>query len=534
VTPATQPPRLHASRTAALREIGRLAIMQRYPAHYIQRRVELLDLPDDYHYGVTVKQQFEVPFHGDSKESPQDVTLLVPLGQFSKDRMPDLEVLGPDGSILPLLTRHEHGDVGVSLFAARWQKFLLSRAPGHTRDEALLVWAYIASATKDIVTAPKSDALRVLYRLKGFIVEGITSPEYSRGMQRRLLRLKNEDAFWTSLRALAESRLLIAKLKGMPGSTYVVSVKYTERFLYRGYAGNNFWGVVRKGLAWLGLIGIPISRSVANLGQAASLWVVQSVPEGTEPLRYYWKSERHTPETRDGPVSVELTRAVESRHLESGEKSEKDDLLLDVQISPSTAIMATIGLAALLLVVATYVYQALPDLINNPEDPDRAVLVGLGSIFAAVPAGIAGALAYRGQTFVRRASRGPRFLLAGLSAQAAFFAAVVSLKNLGHLAEGVAYVLSVYSLIVIGVFAYIQFGPRWRKNETSRRKSATEQASPTKCRQRQVQYALMWVLFWAIAVIVFARCQAVLQETHFFTSEFPGNIWRAWWSWFCL
>ncbi len=515
-------------------ELGRLAIMQRYPLRYIERRVEHLDLTDDHHYGVTVTQQFVVPLHAEpKKQSNGRRNLLIPLGQFAKDRMPDLRVAESDGSTMPFLTLLERAHVGEALFASRWQNVFISRVTGDSVDEASEIWGIIQFAVGQIVTSDRPAAYLAVYRLKGYLVEMSSLTQPDPGLHCFILAILADNELWEALRALAESRLLVARMRGVPGRTYVVTISYTERFRYRGYAKTTASGLVRKSLAWLGLIGIPVARSVANLGQTAALWIVQSVPEGLEPLRCYWKKDGHVSRAED-PVSVNVSRAVAERHQEPGETPQQDVVLLDVQLSPSSAIVATIALAAMLLVVSTYVYQALPGLRLLHHDEDRTVLVGLGSIFAAVPAAIAGALAYRGQAFVQRASRGPRTLLAVLSGTAAFFAAVVSLKGLGALTEVVAFTLSIYSLFVIGIFAFIQLGPRWRKNERSRRKSATVLASPNECRQKQIRDALIWLGFWTLGVLVFARSQAVLQHRHFFTHQFPINVWRAWWSWFGL
>jgi hypothetical protein len=509
-------------------ELGRLAIMQRAPLRYIERRVELLDLSDDYHYGVTVTQQFVVPFHGKrGAASPVAHNLLIPLGQFSKDRIPDMRILGPDGSVLPLLSRALHGKILSTLLTTRWQDAFFGGVSEASRDAAIELWRAIQIAAAQVVTSARPGAHLTIYRLRRYLEEFSKDKEIAKDLRCFLLTILAEDQFWLGLNALAESRLMVAQFAGVPGQRYVVTISHTERFRYTGYAS----GTPRKLLAWLGLISIPIARSVANLGQAASLWVVQSVPEGLEPLRCFWKKDGKTVHPED-PVSVDVTRAVAGRYEKPGDTSEQDTLLLDVQISPASAIASTIALAAFLLIISTYVYQALPGLRYPSHGEDRTILVGLGSIFAAVPAAIAGALVYKGETFVRRASRGPRVLLAVLSAQAAFFAAVVSLKGLGSLAEAVAYILSIYSLIVIGLFSFIQLGPRWRKSTRSRRKSATALASPVECRKRQIRGALRWLAFWTFVVLVFARSQAVLQHQHFFTHAFPRNVWHAWWSWF--
>jgi hypothetical protein len=533
--------------------------MEQAPTRYVELRVESLELLHDYHYGVTLTQQFVAPHHADSSSAASELELLVPLGQFSKERMPDLRVEGPDGMLLPILGRTERSAVGATLFSAKWGRRFFEGIPSAAHTEAREAWDVILKVVAEAINASKREAEIKLYWLERLLrLWDLGRPEISPGPA----ALLGSEEVWIDLYALAETRLLVATLRGVPGRPYAVTATYTERFHYRGYARNSLSGVVRKGLAWLGLISLPIARSVANVGQAASLWIVQSMPEGVEALRYYWKRDKDDSGTPE-PVSTDVARAVAHHYHSPEDEREKDLLLLDVQIAPSTAIVATIGLAGLLLFISTYVYQAIPTLIDpqgdarliltqvggtafvdspnapgQPSEPTddtyRTLLVGLGSIFAAVPAAIAGALAYRGETFVRRVSRGPRFLLAGLSAQAGFLAVVVSLKSLGDLAEGSAYILSVYSVAIIGIFGFIQFGFRWRKNERSRMRSRTERLSPIDCRRSQVRAAITWLVLWTIVVVVFARCQVVLQEDHFFTDEFPDNVWRAWWSWFGL
>jgi hypothetical protein len=533
------------------RELGRLAILQKEPLRYVERRAESLDLVDDHHYGVAVTQQVLVPFHGDAQD-PAERELLIPLGQFSKDRLPNLRVQSPDGANLPLLSRNERATLGAQLFSAEWGRDFFQELPEGEQAAANTLWNAVLKLVGRAVAGSKRDAEIALETLEQTLGSWHQAPEVPESIRLAALALQSNEAAWVALNALTETRLLTARMRGVPGRTYQVTVTYTERFAYRGYATS--WSsrnLMRRGLAWLGLITIPIARNVANVGQAASLWIVQSMPEGVEALRYYWKRDRHR-KTPDDPVSVEVTRTVASSHPIPGREYQYG-LMLDAQIAPSTALVALVGLAALLLLVSTYVYQAIPTItgsdpaiahanfmgmhisaqVGKPStDKDRVLLVGLGSIFAAIPAAIAGALAYRGQTFTRRISRGPRALVALLSVLAAVFAVVVSLKGLGDLAEAVAYALSIYSLWLIGIAGYIQWGPRWRKHEKSRWKSTTSEASPIGCRRNQFWSAFGFLLFWTFVVVVFARCQAVLQERHFFTSEFPGNIWRAWWSFF--
>lgn len=533
------------------RELGRLAILQREPMRYVERRVEELDLKDDHHYGVTLTQQVEIPGHGDSG-SPEERELLVPLGQFSKDRLPDLRVEGPHGERLPLLTRVDRGVVGATLLTNQWAHTFFADIPRGDRESAKRDWKAIFSIVARAVVGTKREAEVALEALERTLRSWTRPGRKPAAIQLSALALLCNKRFWIEAIALSETRPIVARMRGVPGGRYTLTVRYTERFAYRNYAQRSPLGVGRRILAELGLVGMPIARAVANVGGAASLWIVQSVPEGVEALRYYWRSARRSTGSPD-PVSVEVSRAVASSHTGIGPKSQRDLLLLDIQIAPSGALIAAIGLAALLLLVSTYVYQAVPLVVEpgeagaqavlastshaplvtgGPDESDRALLVGLGSVFAALPAAVAGALAYRGRSIARRISRGPRTLLAILSGIAAFFAIVVSLKNLGSLTEGTAYVVSIYSLWVLGMFGFVQVGPRFRKNEHTKLAWVTRNMAPKTCRSLQIWIAFGWLVGWTAGVVVFARCQAALQHEHFFSSDFPVNIWHAWWSWF--
>jgi hypothetical protein len=527
-------------------EIGRLAIMQRSPLRYIERRHEHLDLTDDFHYGVTLVQQVEIPTHGErGKPSEQDV--LIPLGQFAKDRLPDLHAEGPDGSAVPLLSREDRGRLGATLLTNLWARSFFSAAPKEDRDTARAAYKTIFALIATVVTSSQAGAEKALELLEETLTAWTQSGRKPEAVQLAALALLCDERFWIEADALARSRLLVARMRAMPGRHYALTVRHTERFPYHRRGRRGLIERLRSVVGALGLTATEIRRDVANVGQTASLWVVQSVPEGVEALRYYWASQRHSNRPSD-PVSVQANRAVAAWHPRRRAPA-ADLLVLEVQMAPTNAIVAAIGLAVLLLLVSTYVYQAIPTLahessashqmlasIDTPiqhgiDQGDRTLLVGLGSLFAAVPAAIAGALAYRGQPFVMRLSRVPRGLLGILSVLAGFFAVVVSLKNLGSMTEATAYVLSIYSLWVAGIFIYIQWGPRWRKSERTRWEWRTRRASPRRCRRNQSWLAFVWLVAWTFGVVLFAHCQVALQDAHFFSHEFPLNIWRALRSW---
>src|SRR2546423_11919408 len=100
-------------------ELGRLAMIHKYPQLYIERRTETMAVNFPF-YRMTVLQQFTLPMN-DYPDDGVPRQVYVPLGDFSKHRLPDLTVTGPDGSLLPVLTRTERAQVLASLFSASWQ-----------------------------------------------------------------------------------------------------------------------------------------------------------------------------------------------------------------------------------------------------------------------------------------------------------------------------------------------------------------------------------------------------------------------------
>jgi hypothetical protein len=542
-------------------EVGRLAIMQSEPLRYIERRVEDVELIDDSRYAVTTRLQFTVPYHQQKAEEKHrsSKTLLVPLGWYAKDRMPDIRVRAEDDTDLPLLRRRDQGKVVATIFGIRWrQKFVSNLSETPDGPEAQTIWGIIHTSLEQIVTAQRLGAQIVIYRLRRFIWERSKDTTLSKGVKCFLLDILTANEFWRSLKKLGENRLLIARMRGKPDRTYVVTTTNTERFGYGPSLLTMLKRLVRRGrdrqdesirrqlsnivgktFAWLGVSRVSIVRDVANLGQAASFWIIFSSPEGVEPIRCFWRSRRNEVRYED-VISVGNGKVAAGQHHEQGKTVASDKLALDVQIDASQSIASAAGLAGLLYFVGLFVYKAMPQLVHeqltHKQHSDfTARLLGVGTILAAAPAAIAGALAYRGHPFVRRMSRGPRVILSLLSAQGALLAVVAGLHGPGELAEVLALILSVSGLSAVGLFFWIRCGPRWRKTERSRRELITQAASPNQCRQRQARYAFAWLLFWLLVVLVAVHTQDVFQREHIFRGHsFPADVWNTWWAWFGL
>jgi hypothetical protein len=259
-----------------------------------------------------------------------------------------------------------------------------------------------------------------------------------------------------------------------------------------------------------------------------------SLPESIEAVRFFWYGRRNSREEPlqdivDCELPVIGDHAI-ARRNPAVQGALDGRLVLDVQLKPSSGILTAIGLAMFIVFVSTYIYQRIPEL--TAQDSARNAVLAVAGLFSALPAALAGGIAYRGQALATRMSRGPRTLVAGLAALSALLAATVSLRNVGVLTQWLAYATSICAFFVVGVLLYIQVGPRWRQNEHSRRPRRTAAASPGECYQHQRRNAIVFLIVWPLLTLAFARCQFALQHTHFFAPGFPSNVWRAFWSWF--
>ncbi len=515
-------------------EVGRLAIIQKRTLRLIERRVEALDLTHDHHYAVTVTQQITLPRHLPTETMGTSLpVVLIPLGYYRKARLPDLKVYGPDGGVLPLLSRAERAKTIAVMFTSGWESTFLKDLDSAERSLALAIWDDVQTQIGQIVTALRDPARLLVHDLQEMLVDRQAAAQGP--LERSLRRILADVTFWAELEALAESTLLIAKFSGVIGGTYVFSIEYTERFSYEPEAftaQNRLAATLRhRMLAWLGWIALPIFRTVANVGQAASFWVVQTTPEGVEPLRAFWSDATDDPGSK--VVTVSADRIVASRYMDSTAQPTAHELTVEMQMAPSAAVGTATLLSVLIWFIGTYIYQSVPEITSHSDQ--QANLIALASLFAAVPAAVAGLLAYAGRPFARRVSRGPRLVLSALAAQGGFLAIVIGLKNVNETwVELSSLTLLTYAFAAAGVLGYIQFGPRWRKSERSRLPATTTDTLPEECRAKQVRWATAFGILWLLATLVVVRCEVVLQDDLIFTSDFPGNVWRAWWSWFGL
>lgn len=509
-------------------ELSRLVRIQQRSHDLIDRRVEHLGLLLDHHVSARVTQQVRVPAVLPSEVSGTELpTVLIPLGYFGKELRADLKVCGPDGLVLPVLSRAEQAKTIAVLFTSGWQSTFLDGVDGEHAAEALALWDRVQHEIRFVVIAPTDPARAKIDELRSALVAFQTTAGDQ--VKAAITRVLVDGSFWSELAALAETELLIARASRLSvGATYVFSVEFTEPAPYVG-------GVfrVRAGrsalLGWLGWIGVPILRWFANVGQAASFWVVQTTPDGVEPIRAYWADAAGG---RPHEVAVSADRIVASRHMVKTDDASARELIMEVQMKPSSEVTTATVLAIMLWFVATYVYREVPDITADPSQ--QASLAGTGSLFAAaVPAVLAGLLAYSRGRLARLVIRGPRVVLGGLAVLAGFLAIVLSLTSLSpSWVEALSVVVLTYACVATGVLGYVQFGPRWRQIGQSG--GLTTKTTPEQARARQLRCASAFAVLWLLGTVVVVRCEVVLRQTDIITSEFPGNLWHAWWSWFGL
>lgn len=518
-------------------EIGRLAIMIQYPRRYLGRRVEQVEhLGNDY-LRVAVTQHVTLPAH--NAVDRDEVQAYVSLGQISKTRHPDLVALGPRNERLAVPKRSDRGQLLSTIFTSKWSTIFFAGAASDSPvgRELKVTWSLIQRYIALVIIEPEPAAERRTLALRSELTTisrdgGVPVP-----VQQAVQRLIDSDEFWRELTSLARTTHLVAVMRGVPGESYEVVVRFSERLPFVQRGSYTLPGLI---LAKLGLSTTTVYRRVANRFNCESMYVIAETPPGLEPVRFFWQSaQTELPNPNDEVIECDRAVLASYSELPQGEASadyeaNNEEVLsnygsfLELQIEPSDAILAAIALSLFMLFVATYIFQRVPTLTAA-----NSSVLGIAGIFSALPAAIAGGIAYRGAPFARRISRGPRLALTLLTALSALLAATISLRGLDRpFVEWLAYATSIYAVVIVGLFGYVQWGPRWRHNERTRRPNATRALSPLSCRRKQDRDATIFLIIWIAVVVVFARLQFALQHTRFFAHDFPWNMWHAFMNWF--
>lgn len=514
------------------REIGRLAIIMESPGRYIERRIEDLHVLHDHYFRVHVRQQVTVPHHGGPGPT-QAHGVYLPIGWYSKSRLPSLIVRGDDGSELPLMPLQPRAQALAIITMNRWHATF--HAPTHlgraVTPDSRIVWDQAMKGVAQVATARPTESQEIYASLR------LALREFASGKfkmdpiaQYRAGRLAYNDDFWEEVASWIETTLLVARCRTLAGSTVVLSMEYAERFPVSSTSGPSLTAALQA----LGLVCTPIVRRSANAGKVQSLYVTPHLPEGVEAVRFYWKwqeglAHRWDP---DAIASEALTLsaraedfpvAADERPLEPA----YSDSMLEVQLGPSDTLGMSLLVTTFLWIVATFIFENANKLTAGPN---QAALVAIAGAFSGLPAVLTGAIAFRSAPFGRRISRAPRVLLAGLSAATALLAAVVAVRTSGT--EAVAFAVVVYAFLVMGYLGYLAWGMRFRHSDRGRLLHRTMAMAPVRCRQSQVRFAACFCVAWVVLTVVFARIQYHLRVAHVFTGQFPGNLAHAVTSWF--
>lgn len=482
-----------------IRETERLAVMLESPALFIERRVETLDFQSDGTISVSTAQQFLVPtHHSDDSKSAAATWLFVPLGYFRKIRIPDLTVRAPDGASIAVLSRSARGSLVLQLFSLRFREAFVEGADIESAAELERVWWVIETFVSVVSVEMEEVALTVIENLESYLLE-IRSGDLNVFTMDRILKLFQNDEFWSYLFALSSSTPLVASMQGEPGRSYVVALNYTED-PEQGPNERFFW--LDRVVVFFGFSYVEVSRRVINFGSALSLWVIARLPDEAESLRFYWESRSFANDAQTAVVNRD--RAVLGSYEAYGLTGDRSALHL--QLRPSATIVSSLMLAVLLAVVSTYIYEE-----SNASDvtSDPGLLI---TLLAAVPGVIAGRVAYGRHNFLRIISRGPRLFITMMSVLSVALTASLTFRGFDRVTSTIAFSTATMCAAVIVSFIYIQAGPRWRKNGHSRRPKKTGSLPPETCKDKQRRESRIAFFLWLAITIGFGYVEYRLRE----------------------
>ncbi len=159
-------------------DIELLREMLLQPQLQIYRRVEDLEIHNETAYRWTHTVQYDFSRDGSSEGSASERScVLVSLGLFEKERIPDLEVHDETGCLLPLLSGQERLN---ALFAAamsrslkEWDKIILDNVEAGISDDSknrcFVILARFINDTQDVLDSPENEAIRLLEDLYRYL-----------------------------------------------------------------------------------------------------------------------------------------------------------------------------------------------------------------------------------------------------------------------------------------------------------------------------------------------------------------------------
>ncbi len=248
-------------------ELNRLVRIYKDPQRYIERRTETMEINYPF-YRTHVRQQFTLPTNHEGQNDARAV--YVPLGNFSKSRLPDLTVLGPGSSLLPSLTRTERVEVITSLLSRLWRDEYFDSMNPAERETALPLWDFVEQTMSKVVESPLGRAAWHVHNLRKVfdhianlrakstdplgkeirkssaeahgdvpskarpevIAEEVNSEssQVALCLQSAAQRLLDSPDFWRQLLRVSRFTFLFAIMEATPGGVYVIQIKYSEQF----------------------------------------------------------------------------------------------------------------------------------------------------------------------------------------------------------------------------------------------------------------------------------------------------------------
>lgn len=266
----------------------------------------------------------------------------------------------------------------------------------------------------------------------------------------------------------------------------------------------------------MGLTAAAIERINVNVGHCESFYLMYECPDTTEPVRWFWTHNAETTDTGSNKV-VSPDRAVLSRYTYSqgtNDPAALNSSKLHIQLSPSGGCQLALVLCIFVAVVASYLFRHIPHLqIGGPGDSTLGNTTSLLALFAAVPSGLVGAVAYRGQTFSRRLMRGPRILVLSIAGGGVALGTLLGLGEGDHKFQfSIALVLASAAIYAVFCLAHICLGPRFRYHEDSRWPWLCRRYSPATLHRLQNIAA---TVNQAIAALVIAAFVRIMLYCHY-------------------
>jgi hypothetical protein len=275
-------------------QIDALQTMLRSPGVHVERRVDSLVDIGSRHSIWSCRLQVLLPV-----TAFEMTELIVSIGIFRKERLPDLEVRDGAGVHVPLLSRTEQGDV---LAAALLRRFTKALSPDQKVELLECAWSILSSSPAAAAShlsgmADKARAVglgpadvdELVGVLAPFVdnVQVLAAVRKETGQQRVMLSVQ-----------FSEDHVL-GPTWGGDGAPGVVSPKLRDRLSEAGLSL----------LMHAGLLALPVHMRLGNANHAQSYYFLLRAPEGVEVECLYWNRLKVRPGSRSSLYEAPKSQA---------------------------------------------------------------------------------------------------------------------------------------------------------------------------------------------------------------------------------